>query len=103
MPVNFLSESSQERVLNEANESKKRYEKIPLVPRNANSGWPLLQVSLFSPNSENSNQYEHALGGGKCHYFHIGAFNIACLLAKLPGKMNIIGNYNEKRERERTP
>ncbi|WP_131793423.1 hypothetical protein [Legionella brunensis] len=59
-----------------------------------------MQVSLFTPSTTEIHKYEHALGGGKCHYFHIGAFNLASLLAKIPGKMTVSASYGQKRERE---
>lgn len=97
MPIKFLPETAQKNVVLNYNESKTKFEKIPLVPRNAATGWPLFQVSLFSP--LNDQKYGLVLGGGKCHYFHIGAFNLASLLTKIPGAMEIEGNYQEKKDR----
>ncbi|HGU7315425.1 TPA: hypothetical protein ACNBB3_000930 [Legionella pneumophila] len=101
-PVTFLSEASQEYILSSYNEQKKGNDKIPTVPRNSKTGWPLLQLSMLSPSiSINQTQkYEHVLGGGKCHYFLIGAFNFASLLAKVPGKMTVTGNNGKQLTRE---
>lgn len=89
MSIIYLSENSQASILSTYNAEKTKFEKIPLVPRNLKSGWPLLQVSFFSvvPNSSNPIKYEPALGGGKCHVFYVGAFCLAGLLSKVPGKV----------------
>ena len=100
MSVRFLSENSQKTLLERHNEGKKRFEKIPLIQRNLLTGWPLLQVSLFSPSTNDTQIYEHALGGGKCHFFYIGAFNLACALAKIPGPMEITAGYGQTATRE---
>lgn len=100
MSITVFFEEEQNSYLNEYNKDKKRFERIPLITRNYETGWPLLQVSLFTPTVSEIPMYEHALGGGKCHYFYIGAFNFACLLAKIPGKMEILGSYGHKAEPE---
>lgn len=100
MSIAVFSAEEQNSYLNEYNKDKKRFERIPLIPRNYETGWPLLQVSLFTPTVSETPLYEHALGGGKCHYFYIGAFNFACLLAKIPGKVEILGSYGHKAEPE---
>ena len=48
MPINVISEEAQSNLLESYNAGKEKSEIIPLVQRNANTGWPLLQVSLFS-------------------------------------------------------
>ena len=98
MPVTFISEDVQKTTLDSYNLDKKDYEQIPLVPRNLNSGWPLLQVSMFTamPSNDHSLKYDHVLGGGKCHYFYIGAFNLAALITKIPGTIEVRGNRNKK-------
>ncbi|STY83185.1 Uncharacterised protein [Legionella quateirensis] len=100
MPVRFLSENAQAMLLDGHNQGKKRHDQIPLIHRNSITGWPLLQVSLFSPSTKDTQIYEHALGGGKCHYFYIGAFNLACALAKIPGPMEITAGYGLTATRE---
>ncbi|WP_203110779.1 hypothetical protein [Legionella bononiensis] len=100
MPVIFLSENVQASLLESHNKGKRRFEKIPLIQRNSTTGWPLLQVSLFSPSTNDTQRYEHALGGGKCHFFYIGAFNLACALAKIPGPMEITAGYGQTAKRE---
>ena len=101
MPILSISEDSQKSAIELYNSSKKPYEKIPLMQRNIYTGWPLLQVSFFNVTQADgaSIKYEHALGGGKCHYFHVGAFNLAHLLTKIPGPIEIKANRNKKAER----
>lgn len=103
MPIIPISEDKQKKTLEEYNSTqKKSYEKIPLVQRNIHTGWPLLQVSMLSvvQDVDLSIKYEQALGGGKCHYFYIGAFNFAHLLTKIPGLMNITIGQGKQVERE---
>ena len=65
--------------------------------RNAKSGWPLIQVSFFTPNEQDKNiTYTNVLAGEKCHFFYIGAFSFAVLLTKLPGKCVIKGNDGQE-------
>ncbi|PWY55172.1 hypothetical protein DGG96_13405 [Legionella qingyii] len=91
MPIHFFSEEEQAPILHHYNETQTKKNKIPHLLRNYNSGWPLLQVSLFSLNDTvDPIKYEHVLGGGTCHFFYIGAFNFASLLTKIPGNMEII-------------
>src|SRR3990167_2220286 len=91
-PIVFYSAEEQQPVLTVYNQQypgtgKAIGKAIPIVPRNFNSGWPLLQVSLYSPVGEGEAlKYECVLGGGDCHYFLIGAFSLACLLTSIPGK-----------------
>jgi hypothetical protein len=87
--VTFLSVDDQKPVMDDFNRQRIDREKIPLVNRNFKTGWPLLQVSLMSPVENKTGYYEPALGGGKCHYFDIGAFNLGVLLSTIHGKMEI--------------
>lgn len=92
MPVIVSSEEHQRGLIETFNRDKQPLEKIPLVQRNLNSGWPLLQVAIYSHvfDTESSfEQYEPALGGGKCCAINIGTFHLACLLTKIPGTMQI--------------
>ena len=96
MPITIFSEVEQGVIL-EHNARGKGFSlsNFPLVQRNFNSGWPLFQVSLFTPSVSEGDvpvKYEPALGGGDCHFFYIGAFNFASLLSKIPGKMEVLGN-----------
>lgn len=78
----------------------KAQNKIPLVPRNFESGWPLLQVSLFYPIvTSDCIKYTQVLGGGKCHYFYVGAFNFANLLTSIPGNIKV----QDSHRRDPTP
>ncbi|CEK10112.1 hypothetical protein [Legionella hackeliae] len=88
MAITILAEEEQKVRLLQHNRTLRTWERIPLVRRNLKTGWPLLQVSLYSFNSE-LQAYEPALGGGKCHDFYIGAFNLACLLSRIPGKLSL--------------
>ena len=88
MPVRFIEEEKQAEQISSYNEGKPGYQKIPLVARNLNSGWPLLQVSLLTAVAASSEtKYEPVLGGGKCHYFNTVQFMLASLIAKVPGKV----------------
>ena len=89
MNVILFSEEEQVDLLENYNRDKKKHEVIPLMPRNLNTGWPLIQASLFSVDPENCEQYIPILGGGRCHDLNIGAFNFATLLTKIPGPMDI--------------
>jgi hypothetical protein len=91
-PVTFCSEEAQATRIETYNQGKSREDRIPLVPRNLKTGWPLLQVSLFTPTLSDTQKYERAIGGGTCHSFYIVAFNFACLLARLPGIVTVKGN-----------
>jgi hypothetical protein len=103
MPVLPISEDTQKKAIEHYNSDKtKTFEKMPLVQRNIHTGWPLLQVSLLSAKQDKDDltiKYEHVLGGGKCHFFHIGAFNFAYLLTKIPGPMDITANYGKNVDR----
>lgn len=96
MPVVICDEDSQEKALNLFNQNKKASERIPLLIRNLKSGWPLLQVSLFTPT--NTNLFTHALGGEKCHFFFVGAFNFGVLLTKIPGLIKFNGEEVPKKD-----
>ncbi|MCE0724583.1 hypothetical protein [Legionella resiliens] len=102
MPIQPFSEEEQASILNNYNNTKSDNNKIPVSLRNYDSGWPLVQVSLFSPAKDANDpiKYEHVLGGGNCHFFHIGAFNFASLLTKIPGNMEIITSYPITPKRE---
>ncbi|KTD74259.1 hypothetical protein [Legionella tucsonensis] len=99
MPIQPFSEEEQTTILNCFN---KTFSQHNLFSRNYDSGWPLLQVSLFSITNDTTDpiKYEHVLGGGNCHFFHIGAFNFASLLTKIPGNMDIAIPYPIKPKRE---
>lgn len=60
---------------------------IPMMLRNQQTGWPLLQVSYLIPTAQG--QYEPALGGGKCHFLPVAIFAFAALIANLSGKREI--------------
>lgn len=62
---------------------------IPIMLRNQQTGWPLLQVSYLMPAANGG--CEPVLGGGKCHYFPIAIFAFAELISRLPGKREIDG------------
>lgn len=101
MPIHSFSEEEQDPILSRHNETRTEHNKIPQLLRNYKSGWPLLQVSLFSLNDTlDPIKYEHVLGGGICHFFYIGAFNFASLLTKIPGSMDIITPYPITPKRE---
>lgn len=102
MPVTILTENQQAAIVSLYNRNKKSYETIPLVPRNQESGWPLLQVSLFSlsASATEPDKFGHALSGGTCRSMNIGAFNLASLLAKLPGRIDIELLNGEKLKRD---
>ena len=64
---------------------------IPLLYRNQDTGWPLLQVSLFYAKSSGEQEtYENVLGGGKCHAINQAMFNFAGILSQIPGKKEIL-------------
>lgn len=92
-----LNEEKQKTVLDGHNKDKKKLETIPLVLRNFHSGWPLIQVSLFSLEAGTMPMYGHVLGGGKCHLFYIGAFHLASIIAKITGNTKISGPKGEVR------
>ena len=98
MPVTPISEDTQIKAVNAYNANVKKYQdKIPLMQRNIHTGWPLLQVSLYTPTEDaHPVKYQHALGGGKCHYFYIGAFNLAHLLTKIPGTITVTKSLKQK-------
>jgi hypothetical protein len=101
MPVYFLSETSQQEILSSYNQTKRKFEKIPLLARNANTGWPLLQVSMYSPLEADPQKFEPVVGGGTCHSFMTAAFNFACLLTNIPGVMIIqAGRRGENKEKK---
>ena len=62
MPVILFSEEEQVELLEKYNRDKKKHEVIPLMPRNLNTGWPLIQASLFSVDPDDSEQYIPILG-----------------------------------------
>jgi len=91
-----FEEDDQRVKVNVYNEGKQSFEKIPIVVRNAKSGWPLVQVSFFTPvEGVPELAYTQALGGAKCHDFFIGAFSFAMLLSRLAGRSEIKA-INEK-------
>lgn len=100
MPVTYFSEDDQLAPLTQYNAGKKPHLQIPVVPRNFETGWPLLQVSLYSViSSANEIRYDPVLGGGKCHAFGTDYFSLACLLSKVPGTIevsNTEGRVDEK-------
>ena len=91
MPVIFIAENDQTKNINGYNQGKPGHRRIPLVPRNLNTGWPLMQVSLFTAAEiTGETRYEPVLGGGRCHYFDMGLFMLASLLSKVPGKVQMV-------------
>lgn len=95
MPIEIIHENDQRVFLDQENKRRPTLEKIPMMDRNAKTGWPLFQVSLFTPCMEDSTKYEPALGGGKCHLFFISAFSFAGLLTRIPGRIDVIGDFQE--------
>ena len=95
--ISIISEDEQSHFLDAYNKQKPRVKKIPLMDRNPETGWPLLQVSLFTPTSTDHGTmgYEPVLGGGDCHVFFTAAYALATLLLKTPGKA-IITNASGK-------
>ncbi|MFA5960379.1 MAG: hypothetical protein WC785_07660 [Tatlockia sp.] len=71
MTVIFFSEDEQANFVNLDNTS------IPKVPRNRLTGWPLLEASKLEKSKRD---------------YQCSAFNLAALLAKLPGEVTITGN-----------
>lgn len=55
-------------------------QKIPLIPRNMHTGWPLLQISLFF---KKGNHYIPHVAGGKCHSIDFAYYFSAQLLRKI--------------------
>ena len=77
------------------NEKIKRiYDKMPLVLRNQQTGWPLLQVTFFTAIGDG--RYEPVLGGEKCHNFPIAHFCFAMLLAHADGTKSATDYYHNK-------
>ncbi|MGE3920642.1 MAG: hypothetical protein AB7F64_06835 [Gammaproteobacteria bacterium] len=90
--LTVFDEVQQEEILRLYNQNHSASEQIPKVIRNYETGWPLLQISLFSPVFENETghiRYENALGGGKCTYMPIPAYFLAIPVSKIPGELNI--------------
>ena len=78
-PIKPLMVEDQE-FIKESNKTLSKYEKIPLLPRNSETSWPLLQISYFGQTAEG--KYELATGGGKCHNFNMPFYFLARLLEK---------------------
>ena len=93
-----FEESEQRAKLQAYNETKHNIpDKIPVVPRNFVSGWPLIQVSLFAADdSQEHLTYQPVLGGGTCHFIPIGGFSFAGLLAKIPGSVKCEKPYDDE-------
>lgn len=92
MSIVVFPEEDQHDILTEHNRNKStRDDHIPIVLRNSATGWPMLQVSIFSPTENNKGilSYEEAAGGGKCHFVYTAAFCLASLLANIPGKTQV--------------
>lgn len=101
MPVTAISEEAQRKAFEHHNTTKRNNEKIPFVLRNAKTGWPLFQVSFFSPEFKDGTLvYSYALGGGNCHIFLNGAFGFAHMISKVSGPLLITGNSAKERRRE---
>lgn len=96
MKIRIISERAQMMFLRPANELRRDPEKIPVMDRNAESGWPLFQVSLFTPLEEDPTKYEPALHGGNCSFFYFGAFGFAGLLTRIPGMIDVVGNFGSE-------
>lgn len=67
-------------------EKVKRKRIAPLI-RNAETGWPMMQIGLFlireDMRDKGHTYYEPALGGGKCHAFNFPMFGFMELMAKV--------------------
>ena len=96
MVLTVSNEDTQRELLTAYNNTLPKDGRIPLIPRNVDTGWPLLQVSFLSPSMRVQGEYEPALGGGKCHSFHVEAFNFSALLTKISGPIEIIGDHGQK-------
>ena len=91
-----VSEEVQQVAVAKYNENKKKtYDKMPLVLRNQETGWPLLQVSFFT--STGDGRYEPALGGAKCHDFPIPHFCLAMLFAHVDGAKSAIDSFRKEK------
>lgn len=62
------------------NETLEKSAQIPLVPRNQQTGWPLLQAGMLALIDE---KYQPVLGGGKCHDLSLGHYFFALLLKEV--------------------
>src|SRR5579864_6586555 len=84
-----ITEEAQQAKVDEYNKDKRGpLTKMPVVPRNAETGWPLLQVSAFS--AIGGARYEPVLGGMKCHEFPIAHFFLASLLIHVEGRKSVL-------------
>lgn len=79
--ISPVSDTKQSFVLKYNQETKNFREKIPLVMRNKETGWPLLQISLFTFNVA-TEKYEPALGGGHCHDLSLVNYFFATLFTQ---------------------
>ena len=69
------------------NQSQNAANLIPWTLRNLSTGWPLLQVTLYSVQTTTPETlYEAALGGGDCHFFYMSGLSFANLVAQISGK-----------------
>jgi hypothetical protein len=93
--IQFVCEEKSQDVIDDYNQDKTPSDIIPQLNRNGASGWPLLQVSLLSPVfDEGEISYTPALGGGKCHFGFIAAFQLAVLMSKMPGRVETSDGFN---------
>ncbi|MBA3536311.1 MAG: hypothetical protein H0T84_06865 [Tatlockia sp.] len=104
MSITVIEEDEQSTHLDTYNQGKAAREKIPLVIRNFNSGWPLLQVSLFSPKPDtNPMEYMPVLGGGNCHVVDVAALTLGELLTRIPGKIVVTTGATELKKEDINP
>lgn len=92
MRVKFISEGAQKRGFTQAIIDRLVSERIPFLDRNEETGWPLFQVSLFTPLKEDPKKYRPKLD--QRNFFYIGAFDFARLLTCIPGRMDIKGDFH---------
>ena len=86
--VSFVSKEQMQNQITQYNQGKKLGDKIAPFNRNGQTGWPLLHWSLLSmePSTEGL-RYTPVLGGGKCHFGFIAAFNLAVMMTQMPGQV----------------
>jgi len=92
MRIKFISERAQKSEFNQAKIERFVSQHIPFVDRNAETGWPLFQVSLFTPLKEDPTRYRPRLD--QRNFFYIGAFDFARLLTRIPGQLDIKGDFH---------
>jgi hypothetical protein len=78
--------------------AQNRKQAIPQVLRNADTGWPLLQISSFEKRTNQQQQtiFRNRIQGEKCQDMFIGGFSLAKLLAESPATKRIKFKGNNK-------